>query len=53
MCLSHRAVLANRAQAAALRPAPVTPADRVLLSQPLFHAYGLAAGLWGAGRDDG
>jgi long-chain acyl-CoA synthetase len=45
VCLSHRAVLANRAQAAALRPAPVTPADRVLLSQPLFHAYGLAAGL--------
>jgi long-chain acyl-CoA synthetase len=46
VCLSHRAVLANRAQAAALRPAPVTPADRVLLSQPLFHAYGLAAGLF-------
>ena len=45
MCLSHRAVLANRAQAAALRPAPVTPVDRVLLAQPLFHAYGLAAGL--------
>ena len=46
MCLSHRAVLANRAQAAALRPAPVTPVDRVLLAQPLFHAYGLAAGLF-------
>jgi long-chain acyl-CoA synthetase len=45
VCLSHRAVLANRAQAAALRPAPVTPVDRVLLAQPLFHAYGLAAGL--------
>jgi long-chain acyl-CoA synthetase len=45
VCLSHRAVLANRAQAAALRPAPVTPADRALLAQPLFHAYGLAAGL--------
>jgi hypothetical protein len=44
VCLSHRAVLANRAQAAALRPAPVTPVDRVLLAQPLFHAYGLAAG---------
>ena len=39
-------VLANRAQAAALRPAPVTPVDRVLLAQPLFHAYGLAAGLF-------
>jgi long-chain acyl-CoA synthetase len=46
VCLSHRAVLANRAQAAALRPAPVTPVDRVLLTQPLFHAYGLAAGLF-------
>jgi len=46
VCLSHRAVLANRAQAAALRPAPVTPVDRVLLAQPLFHSYGLAAGLF-------
>src|SRR5205823_2624053 len=35
--LSHRALLANRAQAGALRPAPVTPVDRVLLSLPLFH----------------
>ena len=43
--LSHRAVLANRAQTAALRPAPVTPVDRVLLSLPLFHVFGLAAGL--------
>ena len=42
--LSHRAVLANRAQTAALRPAPITPVDRVLLALPLFHAYGLAAG---------
>lgn len=42
--LSHRAVLANREQAAALRPAPVTPVDRVLLSLPLFHVFGLAAG---------
>ncbi len=40
--LSHRALLANRAQAAALRPAPVTPVDRVLLSLPLFHLFGLA-----------
>ena len=45
VCLSHRALLANRAQAAALRPAPVTPVDRVLLAQPLSHAWGLAAGL--------
>jgi long-chain acyl-CoA synthetase len=42
--LSHRAVLANRDQTAALRPAPVTPVDRVLLSLPLFHIFGLAAG---------
>jgi long-chain acyl-CoA synthetase len=52
VCLSHRALLANRAQAAALRPAPITPVDRVLLTQPLFHALGLAAGLfqiWWAG----
>ncbi|MEJ3652388.1 AMP-binding protein [Actinomycetes bacterium KLBMP 9759] len=43
--LSHRAVLANREQAAALRPAPVTSVDRVLLALPLFHSFGLAAGL--------
>ncbi|MDT7581868.1 MAG: long-chain acyl-CoA synthetase [Pseudonocardiales bacterium] len=52
VCLSHRALRANRAQAAALRPAPITPVDRVLLAQPLFPAYGLAAGLfqvWWAG----
>ena len=42
--LSHRAVLANREQTAALRPAPVTPVDRVLLTLPLFHVFGLAAG---------
>lgn len=43
--LSHRAVLANREQTAMLRPAPVLPVDRVLLSIPLFHVFGLAAGL--------
>ncbi|MDT7654724.1 MAG: long-chain acyl-CoA synthetase [Pseudonocardiales bacterium] len=43
--LSHRALLANRAQTAALRPAPVIPVDRVLLSLPMFHIFGLAAGL--------
>lgn len=42
--LSHRAVLANRAQAAELRPPLVTSVDRVLLSLPLFHIFGLAAG---------
>lgn len=44
VCLSHRALLANRQQAAAMRPAPVAPADRVLVALPLFHIFGLAAG---------
>ena len=43
--LSHRALLANVAQCAQLRPAPVTAADRVLLALPLFHVYGLGPGL--------
>jgi long-chain acyl-CoA synthetase len=43
--LTHRAVLANREQTAAMRPSPVTPTDRVLLSLPLFHIFGLATGL--------
>jgi long-chain acyl-CoA synthetase len=43
--LSHRALLANRAQSAEMRPTPVNPADRVLLHLPLFHIYGLGAGL--------
>ncbi|MFC5994006.1 AMP-binding protein [Pseudonocardia hispaniensis] len=43
--LSHRALLANREQAAAVRPSPVTPVDRVLLTLPLFHVFGLGAGL--------
>jgi long-chain acyl-CoA synthetase len=43
--LSHRALLANLEQCAALRPAPVTAADRVLLALPLFHSYGLGPGL--------
>ncbi len=44
--LPHRALLANRAQAAELRPAPVTATDRVLLALPLFHVFGLAAGFF-------
>jgi long-chain acyl-CoA synthetase len=44
--LSHRALLTNVAQCAALRPAPVTATDRVLLSVPLSHAYGLGPGLF-------
>lgn len=43
--LSHRALLSNVEQCAALRPAPVNSADRVLLVVPLFHAYGLGPGL--------
>ncbi|MGI9063430.1 MAG: AMP-binding protein [Pseudonocardiaceae bacterium] len=43
--LSHRALLANVVQCAALRPAPVTGGDRVLLALPLFHSYGLGPGL--------
>ncbi|HKN95524.1 MAG TPA: AMP-binding protein [Pseudonocardiaceae bacterium] len=44
--LSHRALLANVAQCAALTPPPVTATDRVLLSLPLSHAYGLGPGLF-------
>jgi long-chain acyl-CoA synthetase len=43
--LSHRALLANVEQCAALRPAPVTATDRVLLAVPLHHLYGLGPGL--------
>ncbi len=40
--LPHRALLANLEQGAAMRPAPMTAADRVLLTLPLFHSYGFA-----------
>jgi len=43
--LSHRALLSNVEQCAALKPAPVTATDRLLLVVPLFHAYGLGPGL--------
>jgi long-chain acyl-CoA synthetase len=43
--LSHRALLANLEQCAAIRPAVVTPADVLLLVLPLFHVYGLNPGL--------
>ncbi|SDI67503.1 long-chain acyl-CoA synthetase [Actinokineospora alba] len=43
--LSHRALLTNVEQCAALHPAPVISGDRVLLTVPLSHAYGLS-GLW-------
>jgi long-chain acyl-CoA synthetase len=43
--LSHRALLANLTQCAAIRPPVVTGADVVLLVLPLFHVYGLNPGL--------
>jgi len=43
--LSHRALLANLEQLAAIRPAVVTGADVLLLALPLFHVYGLNPGL--------
>jgi long-chain acyl-CoA synthetase len=39
--LSHRALLANIAQTAAIEPAPMRPDDVVLGLLPLFHVYGL------------
>jgi long-chain acyl-CoA synthetase len=41
--LSHRALLANLEQLAALEPAPVVATDVVLLALPLFHVFGLNA----------
>lgn len=43
--LSHRALLANQTQLAAIEPAPIEASDTVLLTVPLFHAYGLNSGL--------
>src|SRR6185437_12249537 len=43
--LPVRALLANLAQVAGLRPVPVSAADRVFLPLPLFHVFGLNAGL--------
>jgi long-chain acyl-CoA synthetase len=43
--LSHRALLANVDQCSRLEPAPMTEQDVVLLVLPLFHIYGLNAGL--------
>ena len=43
--LSHRALLANLHQCQELEPPPVRPDDVVLLVLPLFHVYGLQAGL--------
>jgi long-chain acyl-CoA synthetase len=43
--LSHRALLANLDQLAGITPAVVAAEDVVLLVLPLFHVYGLNAGL--------
>lgn len=43
--LTHRALLANLEQGAALQPPVITADDVVLLVLPLFHVYGLNAGL--------
>ncbi|MGN6473116.1 MAG: AMP-binding protein [Mycobacteriales bacterium] len=43
--LSHRALLANLEQLASIDPPVVAADDRVLLVLPLFHVYGLNAGL--------
>jgi long-chain acyl-CoA synthetase len=43
--LSHRALIANHTQLAAIEPPVVVPDDVVLLCVPLFHAYGLNSGL--------
>ena len=43
--LTHRALLANLAQLSRIDPPVVAPEDRVLLVLPLFHVYGLNAGL--------
>ncbi|MBA3523476.1 MAG: AMP-binding protein [Geodermatophilaceae bacterium] len=48
--LSHRAVLANLEQIAALEPTPITATDVVLLVLPLFHIYGFTVGLGMAAR---
>ena len=41
--LTHRALLANIEQTAAVRPAMIAPGDVVLGVLPLFHVYGLNA----------
>jgi long-chain acyl-CoA synthetase len=43
--LSHRALLANHAQLAAIEPPPIGADDVLLLAVPFFHAYGLNSGL--------
>jgi long-chain acyl-CoA synthetase len=45
--LPHRALLANQRQIAAVDPPIIGPDDIVLLALPLFHSFGLGAGLLG------
>ncbi|MFD1824968.1 AMP-binding protein [Mumia zhuanghuii] len=48
--LSHRALLANMEQVAAIEPAPVRPDDVVVIMLPLFHVFALNAVLGQAVR---
>jgi len=48
--LTHRALLANLDQTAQIEPPVVQPDDVVLLVLPLFHVYGLNAGLGAVAR---
>ena len=43
--LTHRALIANHRQVEQVEPPVVTAGDRMLLALPLFHAFGLNAGL--------
>ena len=43
--LTHRALLANIEQGNAIQPPPTTSNDVIMLPIPLFHIYGLNAGL--------
>jgi long-chain acyl-CoA synthetase len=49
--LPHRALLANLAQGAQIDPPVITADDVVLLVLPLFHIYGLNAGLGAVARE--
>jgi long-chain acyl-CoA synthetase len=48
--LPHRALLANLEQGSRIEPPVLRPDDVVLLVLPLFHVYGLNAGLGGVAR---
>jgi long-chain acyl-CoA synthetase len=48
--LSHRALLANLDQSAAVEPPPLTADDVVLIVLPLFHVFGLNTALGSVAR---